>query len=97
MSPSRHTAEYPTKRIDYNNTYTEDIKTHLIRPGLTYALSVLILNALCVYFFEAFSPLKQFHITKITKTEEVKSHVRHGAGFLGSLEKAGLRTESRPL
>ena len=65
MSPSRHTAEYPTKRIDYNNTYTEDIKTHLIRPGLTYALSVLILNALCVYFFEAFSPLKQFHITKI--------------------------------
>ena len=22
--------------------------------------------------------------------------VRHGAGFLGSLEKAGLRTESRP-
>ena len=65
MSPSRLTTEYPTKRIDYNNTYTEDIKTHLIRPGLTYALSVLILNALCVYFFEAFSPPKQFHVTKI--------------------------------
>ena len=65
MSPSRHTAEYPTKRIDYNNMNAEDITTQLIRPGLTYALSVLILNALCVYFFEAFSPLKQFHITKI--------------------------------
>ena len=56
MSPSRHTAEYPTKRIDYNNTYTEDIKTHLIRPGLKYALSVLILNALCVYMFSRHFP-----------------------------------------
>ena len=27
----------------------------------------------------------------------VKSPVRHGAGFPGSLEKAGLLTESRPL
>ena len=32
----------------------------------------------------------------LCKTEGVKSPVRHGAGFLGSLEKAGLRTESRP-
>ena len=56
MSPSRLTAEYPMKRIDYNNMSAEDIKTQLIRPGLTYPLSVLILNALCVYFFEAFFP-----------------------------------------
>jgi hypothetical protein len=32
-----------------------------------------------------------------SETEGVKSPVRHGAGFLGSLEKVGLRTESRPL
>ena len=31
------------------------------------------------------------------ETEGVKSPVRQGAGFLGSLEKAGQRMESRPL
>ena len=40
----------------YNNMNAEDITTQLIRPGLTYALSVLILNALCVHYFTAFSP-----------------------------------------
>ena len=33
----------------------------------------------------------------LCKTEGVKSPVCHGAGFLGSLQKAGLHTESRPL
>ena len=31
----------------------------------------------------------------LCKTERVKSPVRHCTGFLGSLEKSGLRTESR--
>ena len=56
MSPSRLTTEYPTKRIDYNNMNAEDIKRQLIRPGLTYALSVLILNALCVYMLSRHFP-----------------------------------------
>ena len=56
ISPSLPTAEYPTKRIDYNNMNATNIKTQLIRPRPTYALLVLILNALCVYLFTSFSP-----------------------------------------
>jgi hypothetical protein len=57
VSPSRPTAEQHKKRIDCNNINGKDIKTELIRPRTTYA-SVLILNAVCVHFFTAFSPLK---------------------------------------
>ena len=32
ISPSLPTAEYPTKRIDYNNMNATNIKTQLIRP-----------------------------------------------------------------
>ena len=35
-----------------------NIKTQLIRPRPTYDFSVLILNALYVYFFTAYYPLK---------------------------------------
>ena len=43
-------------------------------------------------------PSRRFHLLMssfLCKTKGVKSRVRHGAGFLGSLDKLGLCTESR--
>jgi hypothetical protein len=56
FSQSRPTADYCTKSIDYNYMNSKNIKKQLIRPRPTYAISVLILNALWVHLFTAVSP-----------------------------------------
>ena len=64
------------------NVFASVEKTYLMEKGLRF---VQLAGALALAF------------VLFSETEGVKSPVRHGAGFLGLLEKAGLRRESRRL